>query len=134
MILYLSHGAPTFPEDFDHQKLRELGHDPTSEDLRSAMIAGDWFVVEPRQNPTGMRGIGSLIKADRRVLAIDLDAGTCEVVHEGLWPTPELILPISLRGPDAEGIYVDCSSRCDVRGGAIHAPECPHYEGAPTGA
>lgn len=98
MILYLSHGAPTFPKDFDHQKLREeLGHDPTSEELRAAMIAGDWFIVEPRQDPTAMRGIDGLGEAGRRVLAIDLDAGTCEVLYEGRWKTPYLILPIGMR-------------------------------------
>jgi hypothetical protein len=84
MILYLSHGAPTFPTG------------STAGD-GAEKIAGDWFIVEPRQDPTGMRGIDGLGRAGRRVLAIDLDAATCEVVHEGRWPTTELILPIRMR-------------------------------------
>lgn len=40
--------------------------------------------------------------------------------------TPEAQMQRAKNEPDADGIYPDCLPTCDVRGGAIHDPRCPH--------
>lgn len=105
-VIYLSHGAPKFPADHDWRAdARRLGREPTSEEMRDAMVAGDWFVVEPRQDPDVQ--VQSLTRADRRVLRVDVTAGTAEVVNEGRWKTRELVSPLALQPPQIDMLMED---------------------------
>lgn len=135
--IFLPKPEPPKPTELQ-QVVARLTHDDwavlflTVLDADPAIHEANVRMVRKRYPPEKLPGAGEKLFAQPYAAWCKVNAVVQALLSSGSRESPippELMEEFyaRLHEPDHEGIYTDCSSKCDVRGGAIHAQDCPHY-------